>query len=157
MSLEVLYMWRIEQVVYSPTFTTREPGPPITEPTNRSGRSCRTIGCPVGRLQSSSFSLRPDGPGKFVAITDSRGKSSVHGETAQETDLASSTIGQSRGTIDQRLGNRRLGGKTPWHSASWVEPGLNVTCLCNCNCSLIVWPPKRWPKPTLCWCQAKSR
>jgi len=152
MTYIVLFVRHIEPVVFSPVLTAREPGPSVLEPTIESGRGRHAFGRTAWRIHSPSCSLRAGGPAAVWSTVHSGSQRCLHCQATQESDPASAPNGPCSRPADQRLGGSGAGGTTSRCSAPWVEPGLNVNWLCNCNLGRIVCPHRKWPKRTSCWC-----
>jgi len=156
MTFIVLFISHIEPVVYSPILPAREPGPSVLEPTTDSVRGRHAFGRSAWRVDSPGGSLRAGRPRAVCSRVHSGGQRRLHRQAAQESDPASAPKGPCPGPADQRLGGASLGGTTSRCSAPWVEAVLNASWLCNYNPCRIVWPHKRWPKHTACWCPRQT-
>src|SRR5262245_1176596 len=157
MTLMVLFIRHIEPVVFSPILPAREPGPSVLEPTTESGRGRHALGRSAWRVDSPGGALRSGRPTAVCSPIHSGGQRRLHRQAAQESDPASAPKGPCPRLADQRLGGASVGGKTSRCAAPWVEGVLNASWLCNYNPCRIVWPPKRWRKPTACWCPRHTR
>ena len=156
MTCIVLFISHIEPVVYSPILPAREPGPSVLEPTTESGRGRHAFGRSAWRIDSPSGSLRAGRPTAVCSRGHSGGQGRLHRKAAQESDPASTPKCPCPGPADQRVGGACAGGKTSRCSAPWVEAVLNATWPCNYTPCRIVWPHKRWPKHTACWCPRQT-
>src|SRR2546430_672263 len=156
MTLIVLLIRHIEPVVHSPILPARESGPSVLEPTTESGRGRHAFGRSAWRLDSPSRSLRPIRPAAVCSTAHSGSQRRLHRQAAQKPHPASAPKGPCPGPADQRLGGSGVGGTTSQYSAPWVEAGLNLNWLCNCNLAPTVCHHKKWRKPTACWCPRQT-
>ena len=148
----VLFIRHIEPVVHSPILPAREPGPSVFEPTTESGRGRHAFGRSAWRLNSPGCSLRAGRPTAVRSAVHSGGQRRLYRQTAQEPDPPGTPEGPRPGSFDQRLGGSSAGRTTSRCSAPWVEPGLNVNWLCNCNLGRIVCRHKKSLRRAICWC-----
>jgi hypothetical protein len=150
MTYIVVYLWRIESLQHSRILPPREPGHPISGTRKDLGRGCRVLNRSAGRFCTSSRSLRPGRTATVGPAAGSRSQRGFHGQTSPGPNRSSTAASSHRKPFDQPVGHPSPGGTSPAPSSPWVERVISANSRWNMNISRIVWPRKRWPKPTIC-------